>query len=403
MSDFVIENPGPSGVPFALVPTAGYTRTAAERAYTDRLQELLHRLSAFDASPAAADPRATLLRDKFVAQLREAADTVVATPKPARDAAAQQALYDSIWDEGIYTEQLRQLTPVPFSVKPDMTGTPTRMTDIQIGTFDITIPADKQQFKVQLDQALLVVKTVLTDGSGERAPPRADAPWLDRLAAWATNLALPPPRVSSEERRSEYLRELLGIAQVGLMTANATQTPFAALALTGFKDEFVAREAGRIKNRYVRKLGLHAVAWLLAASLAYVFVTLAVPLDWTLYRFRNFFLLAGGAAVGTWLSFSIRRQVLTFADLITLEDDRLNPGMRGLFMIALTTVVGLILWTGMVVIKLGDFRTDFRMTGTYAALIGALCGIAERSLAGAVGRRAGEFASGIGGGPKTTV
>jgi hypothetical protein len=39
-------------------------------------------------------------------------------------------------------------------------------------------------------------------------------------------------------------------------------------------------------------------------------------------------------AVGTWLSFSIRRVELGFDDLANLENDRLNPGLRILFIVA---------------------------------------------------------------------
>ena len=50
-----------------------------------------------------------------------------------------------------------------------------------------------------------------------------------------------------------------------------------------------------------------------------------------LHDFRNFFLLAIGTTVGTWLSFSLRRQILTFDDLAVLEEDRLDFGRSGTF------------------------------------------------------------------------
>jgi len=123
-----------------------------------------------------------------------------------------------------------------------------------------------------------------------------------------------------------------------------------------------------------------------------------------LYRFRNFFLVASGAAIGTWLSFSLRRVVLTFDDLALLEEDRLNPGLRVIFMVALTSVVGLLFWTGAVAVDIGGLSSDFTVSGSRALLIGALCGIAERAVTTAVSKRAGDFAASIGGlnqSPKT--
>ena len=101
------------------------------------------------------------------------------------------------------------------------------------------------------------------------------------------------------------------------------------------------------------------------------------------------------------VSFSIRRVTLGFDDLANLENDRLDPGLRVLFIVALTAVVGLLFWTGAVTVGVGGFHTDFQLSGTHAVLIGALCGIAERAMATAVGRRAADFAAGVGGQPRT--
>jgi hypothetical protein len=49
----------------------------------------------------------------------------------------------------------------------------------------------------------------------------------------------------------------------------------------------------------------------------------------------------------------------------------------------------------------GKFDSSFASNGTHAALIGALCGIAERSLAGMVGKRAQDFSASLGGNQNT--
>jgi hypothetical protein len=187
------------------------------------------------------------------------------------------------------------------------------------------------------------------------------------------------------------------------MNLDKSQTPFAELSLKSLKEEFVAREGGIVKNDYLLKLGFAASIAVILSLVGYAvmggfLLTSDTGIVTDYAAFRNFFLLWAGAAIGTWLSFSIRRVVLTFADLAVLEEDRLNPGFRILFMLALTTVIGLLFWTGMVSIKVGSFTTDFIAPdhGTTAFLIGALCGIAERSMASAVGRRAEDFAASVG-------
>jgi peptidoglycan biosynthesis protein MviN/MurJ (putative lipid II flippase) len=118
---------------------------------------------------------------------------------------------------------------------------------------------------------------------------------------------------------------------------------------------------------------------------------------------RNFFLLITGAAIGTWLSFSLRREVLTFEDLAVLERDQLDPGTRVVFIAGLVVVAGLLFWSRAITVGIGDFGTFEAMHqhGSWALLAGLLAGIAERALATVVSKRAGDFAGAIGG--KTTA
>jgi hypothetical protein len=146
------------------------------------------------------------------------------------------------------------------------------------------------------------------------------------------------------------------------------------------------------------------------AILAYCLINSACPIVYThsissirrveypiVSEYRNFFLLAAGTSVGTWLSFSLRRVILSFLDLAALEEDRLDPTMRVLFIIALASVVGLLFRTKAVTVGIGNFQSDFTLSGSYALLIGLLLGIAERTMATAVSKHAGDFAGGIGG------
>jgi hypothetical protein len=207
----------------------------------------------------------------------------------------------------------------------------------------------------------------------------------------------------------------VNIGQAGL---TERRIQLATNTLDTLREEFVAREAARIKNHYVRRLGLWSAVLILLFTIAYLYIRHEAGVDtqigwrvWLLpdisdntpsrpyiiWRFRNFFLLAIGASFSAWLAFLIRRPTLGFSDLVQLDDDLLNPVTRVLFTVGLAFVVGLLFWTGMVSITVGSFSTSFENSGTRAMLIGAFCGIASRALATAVSRRAEDFAGNIGG------
>jgi hypothetical protein len=203
-----------------------------------------------------------------------------------------------------------------------------------------------------------------------------------------------------DPRFVEYKRELLLLAQLGLEFA-PQYLQVGQSALNELRAKVVRREAGRIKNAYMFRLGRIAV--LVAALLIFGRWIVAGALeahghvDWALYRYRNFALLLVGAAIGTWLSFALRKVILTFTDLEALEIDRVNPFLRVMFVASLSLVVGLIFSTGMVNLQIGGFGTDLIHSGSFALLIGLFCGIGEQALAVSVRKRADEFVGRIGG------
>ncbi len=113
--------------------------------------------------------------------------------------------------------------------------------------------------------------------------------------------------------------------------------------------------------------------------------------------------------LGAWLSFSIRKPTLGFDDLAVIEQDRLEPWVRLLFVAGLTLIVGLFFATGLIHIKAGGFGTDFLASAPAATLaqqgaaamrailIGAMCGIGELLLPSVVNRQASAFLGALGG------
>ncbi len=251
--------------------------------------------------------------------------------------------------------------------------------DIRMHVDDVPISDEKLDFKVEIDRTLTVMKVVLdTPASG----------W-DRLVSG------PTAPEDKKRKLSKYILDLAGICHVGLEHDQPTHVKFAKKSLESFRDEFVAREARSVKNRYLRRLGVRCLVVFVAACVGYYFARNSQMQ--VFHYFRNFWLLVAGSAIGAWLSFALRKVILSFLDLAALEEDNLDPSIRVLFVTGLTIVVGLLFWTEAVTVGIGKFSSGFVSNGTYALLAGLLLGIAERTMATTVFKRASDFAGGVGG------
>jgi hypothetical protein len=192
-----------------------------------------------------------------------------------------------------------------------------------------------------------------------------------------------------EKLRLPRFRELLSLAQVGLQ--GTAEPRIAASALANLKQAILTTEGGARKNRYFKDLGLRAGVFggpvlVLAALLKYVLPLFPPVLDSGVVRVLvTFTLLFGGAMIGGWLSYGLRTEALTFDELTTPEEDRLEPDIRLVFVGMLTIVVGLALYLGVLEISLGSISSrDLTHRASLALLIGILMGVSERALTGQV-------------------
>ena len=211
---------------------------------------------------------------------------------------------------------------------------------------------------------------------------------------------------SAQLKLDKYVRDLKGIADVGLKD---NFVAMATLSLASLKAECISMEAPRIKNDYVWNLGRWAAGFAVLALAVSLLSLGGVP---ELVFLKPFAIASVGAAIGTWLSFSIRRVSLSFEQLAVPEEDMLHPAARLLFVLGLTLVVMLIFYNGVMNVQIGDLNTTLLdgipgkpdgQTGkvpslpAISLLVGLFCGIAERGLSSAVSLRADDFASSIGG------
>jgi len=148
--------------------------------------------------------------------------------------------------------------------------------------------------------------------------------------------------------------------------------------LTELKNEIVVREGGRVKNKYIKRLGLNAIL------ISCLLLIVALILNWLapqLQIYKNFFLLFFGSMVGVWLSFIARKVRFRFEDLHIPEEDRLEPFVRLCFAGIITIIFGLMFSTGFVEAKTGGILlADFTNNSQLALLLGMVLGFSETFL-----------------------
>lgn len=204
-----------------------------------------------------------------------------------------------------------------------------------------------------------------------------------------------------DAQRLPRFRELLSLAQVGLEGANA-EPKVAASALANLKQSILIIEGGARKNRYFKDLGKQAAYYgvpvlMVAFLVKYWCISRATWLPSCLVLdsdgvglVTTFALLWGGSMIGAWLSYGMRTEALTFEELTTPEEDRLEPNVRLLFVGVLTLVIGLALYLKVIEVSVGAISSNELMhRSALALLIGVLMGISERAMTGEVAKLAG--------------
>lgn len=189
-------------------------------------------------------------------------------------------------------------------------------------------------------------------------------------------------------RFESYFAPLLSLAQVGL-SADPAQPAVARRALLALKNQVLVWEGARIKNRYMKELGLRSVLLAIPPALICVLVRKYYP-PGTL--FAQFAMLWAGCMAGVWLSFGARKTAWSFDDLHIPEQDRLEPFVRLFFAGLLTIIIGLSFSTGTIVVTVGAVSTsDINDNLRVALLIGMLCGFSEQILSSRVAQHASAF------------
>ena len=362
---------------FALAEAPNQQLSVLEQLCLDQVNRYVNYLATIPADDTPRGQELIKLRDEYVALFHYRATDVV-----GGSLTVEELLYTKFLFQGQFEAKAERLEKTIILVSTARAQDNRMRVDFDI-TKGTTTP-EQADLMHSITAAEVVVDVVLK------------RPWL----RWK--------RQQWQAQHLYYIEQLVSVGRIGLTENNIE---LAKGNLTSLQVGFVAQRAEAVKNSYVRRLGVWALLWILANAALYVLVcrylapsVRAALVDGSFsfladiaWRFRNFFLLAIGSALGAWLAFLFQRPTLRFADLVQLDENLLRPGMRVIFTIVLGTVVGLLFWTGMVVINIGGFSTNFHSAGTPAMLIGAFCGIASGAFVAAVSKRAQEIAATVGG------
>ena len=225
-------------------------------------------------------------------------------------------------------------------------------------------------------------RDILFELTGRSPIPDELVHFKDEVEKTLTTLRMLFPE--GDKRFEGYFAPLLSLAQAGLV-GERPAPGVAASALAALKSEMVGREAGRIKNQYMRTLGKHAGTFAVLTGALAVTLYLTAP---SLAILTDFLFLWTGCMAGVWVSFGARKTVLRFEDLAVPEEDRLDPLVRLFFAGILTTILGLLFSTKAIVVSLGAISTDqINNSIRISLLLGLMCGFSEQALSSKVSQQ----------------
>lgn len=182
---------------------------------------------------------------------------------------------------------------------------------------------------------------------------------------------------TSEEIKRKYFNKLLSLAQVGLVPEEGAQPRMAKIALNKLRAEILLVEGKRIKNQYMRRLGIIAGVLAIIVGIG--------------SKIMNFFTdsvvcnMIGctwiGAMGGAWVSYGARKFQLEFEDLSVMEKDMVEPIMRLIYIGICSLIFELFLACGIATISVGDITSAMVVDNAeIQMLIGVICGLIESKI-----------------------
>lgn len=192
---------------------------------------------------------------------------------------------------------------------------------------------------------------------------------------------------------NENFEKLLSISQLGLV-GKKPSIEAAKLALDSFQTNILHSETGRIKNGYMRSLGIASLFLFVLGFFISILTHLISPFQYDITVIRMMSLLWSFSMIGCWASYGIRKPNFTYQDLTIIEEDRVEPFLRLILCGILTVTLGLIFISGFADVRIGDFSAS-SISNNYVSvcLVGLLSGISELALPSVIAQRSSSLVS----------
>ncbi len=225
----------------------------------------------------------------------------------------------------------------------------------------VEVPQNQQKLQLEIEKTLVVVRKLFADDEAEM---------------------------------QNYFTQLLTLAQAGMVPDNA-QPIISLNALQQLKSEIIEKKSGEVKNAYFRLLGMQAIkigAGPVVIALVIKGLNYFYPGHHVLQQlsiFSNFLYLWSASLVGVWISFATRKPVLTFEELITIEEDRLEPSLRLILVGIISMVFALLFYKEAITMTFGPVSSKNISTDAFIAMIfGISLGLSEKIIGSNLTKRA---------------
>lgn len=181
---------------------------------------------------------------------------------------------------------------------------------------------------------------------------------------------------TNKEKKDKYFNKLLSLSQGGLVSDHA-QPELAQKALIKLKEEILINEGSRIKNEYMKKLG--CIAILISSVLGVIGFAFWKCNFWD--GIYMYIIIGISAMAGSWLSFGARKFIISFEELSVIEEDKMAPLIRLIYVLLCSVLFTVLLRCGIFNIKFGNIDSANISTNIELQIIvGAMCGLVESKL-----------------------
>lgn len=180
--------------------------------------------------------------------------------------------------------------------------------------------------------------------------------------------------------KDKYFNKTLELARSAFITDHHFAIDLASEYVRLLRSEILQTEGPRIKNCYMKNLGIAVLIGLMIIWVLYL-IMFMLPFMST-DAIQVYFIVCTGALVGMWLSFGARKFNITLQDLITLEEDKMNIVIRLHYIIVCAIVFLLLIKTGLVNLSIGSSNFKLWLEGSVEAqlLFGVFTGLLESKL-----------------------